>query len=148
MRYRSDEPESADSDEGDGRAMAVDYGRRHLGIAVSDPLRIIASPLRAVDIENPEHGINVVARLVRELNITDLVVGLPRCMRGEEGAMAMEVREWATRLGAVCGVPLHLVDERLTSAEAARVARSRRRRSRCDDIAAALVLRVFLESLR
>lgn len=130
------------------RVLAVDYGRKHLGIAVSDPLRIIASPLRTAEIANPDCGIKLVAQLVRELGVSELVVGLPRCMSGEEGAMALEVRTWASKLAAVCGVPVHLVDERLSSVEAATVAHLRRRRARSDDIAAALILRSFLEGRR
>jgi len=132
----------------DGRILAVDYGRKHLGIALSDPSRIIASPFRTVDIATPEQGIKVVAELAAEWGVTDLVVGLPRSLSGEEGMMALEVREWATRLSSRSGIPVHLVDERLSTVEAERVRHVARRRARSDDIAAALVLQVFLEGGR
>jgi putative Holliday junction resolvase len=128
--------------------MAIDYGRRHLGIALSDPSRVIASPLRTVDIATPEHGIKVAAALAVEWGVTDLVVGLPRRLCGEEGSMALEVRAWGARLNSASGIPVHFVDERLTTAEAEQVRHLTKRRMRSDDIAAALVLQVFLEGER
>jgi putative Holliday junction resolvase len=115
---------------------------------MSDPLRVIASPFRTVDIVNPDQGIRVVADLVQEWYATELVVGLPLSLSGDEGPMAFEVRQWAERLGSSCRLPVHLIDERLTSVEADRVSHVTGRRTRSDDIAAALLLQAYLEERR
>lgn len=125
--------------------MAVDYGRRHVGIALSDPSRTIASPLRTVDVRSTEQGVRVTAELAAAHGVTAIIVGLPRSLSGEEGPMAEEVRAWGMRVSRASGIPVHFVDERFTSREAEQIGRLRRRGSRADDIAAALVLRAFLD---
>ncbi len=132
-----------------GRVLAVDYGRRHAGIAISDPDRVIARPMAVIDFPTPERGVSLVAELASAWQVRDVVVGLPRKMDGSEGEMAHEVRAWATRLAEATGIPVHLVDERLTTVEAERIVPSRRgRRKRNDDVAAAILLRVFMDYLR
>lgn len=127
-----------------GRVMAIDYGRRYVGVAVSDPLRTIASPLLTVRVQGPREALGIVAQLVRRHEVSELVVGLPLGGEGEEGAMAQEVRRWAERLRRRCNLPVHLVDESLTSREAARTGVRRHRARREDHVAAALVLEDFL----
>ncbi len=154
---------------GVGRVMGVDYGRRHVGIALTDPNRVIASPLETLDVSGPEEAIEKIARLSEEHEIVEVVVGLPKSLNGEEGAMSEEVRVWSEKLGEITGLPIHLADERLTSREAEQTARevgkkSRRidrgrnkgkikgknkgRGERNDHIAASFVLRLFIESNR
>jgi putative Holliday junction resolvase len=129
-----------------GRILAVDYGRRHVGIALTDPARIIASPLRTLRVAGTDDAFEQIGRLVEEHHVTELVVGLPRSLSGDEGPMAEEVRGWALKLGQVTGLPVHLVDERLTSREVDRMLVSRKeRKRRTDHLAAALILRQFLE---
>jgi len=126
--------------------MAIDYGRRHVGIALTDPERIIASPYRTLSVSDSDDAVKQIMRLVAEQGVTELVVGLPKTLSGDEGPMAKEVREWVMRLADVIDLPVHWVDERLTSREIERIPVSRRnRRKRTDHLAAALILRQYLE---
>jgi putative Holliday junction resolvase len=136
-------------DELPGRVLAIDYGRRHVGIAMTDPERIIASPLRTLSVTSTGDAFEQIERLVEEHHVSELVVGLPRSLSGDEGPMAREVRAWALQLAETTGLPVHMVDERFTSREIAQLSASRRaRRRRNDHLAAALILQQFLECRR
>jgi putative Holliday junction resolvase len=104
--------------------MAIDWGDRRIGLAVSDPLRIIASPaghlLRRAGKRPP------IAKLIdraRELEVTEFVVGLPLDEAGEDTPRAAEVRTVALELERRTGMPVSLVDERYTTAAARRAVR-------------------------
>ena len=135
-----------------GRLLAVDYGRRRIGIAVSDPTRTIASPHSAIENGGePRQPPEQLLELVLEAGPVAIVVGIPIQMDGSEGEMAAEAREFGRRLGEASGVPVVGWDERLTSALAERALRKApagRRRDRkklLDTMAATLLLRTFLE---
>jgi putative Holliday junction resolvase len=116
---------------------------------MTDPERIIASPLQTLLVSSTDNAIEQIELLVEEHHVTELVVGLPRSLSGDEGPMAREVREWALKLGQVTGLPTHLVDERLTSREIERMPVSKRKqKQRTDHLAAALILQQFLEQVR
>lgn len=133
--------------------MAVDPGSRRVGIAVSDPTATIAQPLAAVPAEPAE---TLVARLVevaREQEATRLVVGLPRRLDGGHGPEAKAARALAGELRAASGLPVSLIDERLTSVAAERAllaggASRARRRELSDQVAAALILQSYLDGVR
>jgi putative Holliday junction resolvase len=132
-----------------GRIMAIDYGRRHIGIALTDPERIIASPYGTLSVSDADDAVEQIMRLAEEQGVTELVVGLPKTLSGDEGPMAKEVRGWVANLSEVSDLPIHWVDERLTSREIERIPVSRRkRRERTDHLAAALILRQYLEQIR
>jgi putative Holliday junction resolvase len=104
--------------------LAIDWGERRIGLAISDPLRMIASPaghlLRRAGKRPP------VAKLIdraRELEASEFVVGLPLDERGEDTARAAEVRAVAKELEKRTGFPVMLVDERYTTAAARRAVR-------------------------
>lgn len=132
--------------------MALDYGRRRIGIAASDPLRVVAQPRGVVLAGSPpvEPGEALLER-VRELEPTIIVVGVPLHMDGSEGEMATEAREFARRLGAATGIETVVRDERLTTVEAERMIRAldlpkRKREDRGlrDAMAAAVLLEDYL----
>jgi putative Holliday junction resolvase len=135
------------------RVMAVDPGSRRVGVAVSDPTGTIAQPLAALPAEPAE---TLVARLVdvaREQEATRLVVGLPRRLDGGQGPEAKAARALAGELRMASGLPVSLVDERLTSVAAERAllaggASRARRRELSDQVAAALILQSYLDSAR
>ena len=136
-----------------GRVLAIDYGRRRLGLAVSDPLRLTARPLATWNRSNRRHDLARLRRFCREQEISLVVVGWPLQLGGTPGEMASEASRFAERLRADLGVPVELFDERLSSWEAeqaltqaaSRKSRSHhRKRHRLDELAAAVILRDYL----
>jgi putative Holliday junction resolvase len=136
-----------------GRILGVDYGRRRVGIAVSDPLGIIA---RGVGVLARTPGLaGEVCRMAAGFGAGTVVVGMPFTLRGEKGEMALEVEAFIVELRRACGLAVVTVDERFTSATAAgtllemRVPKmKRRRKGTLDSMAAALILQDFLDNRR
>jgi len=138
------------------RTMAFDYGERRIGVAVSDPTRTIASPLTTLQRRAgkrppwPE-----IARLVAEQEVDEAVVGLPLDLAGEESEWTAEVRRFGDDLARRTGLPVGLIDERLTSVMANRAVRgmglkksAREQKERVDAAAAALILEAWLNRPR
>jgi putative Holliday junction resolvase len=135
------------------RILAVDWGARRIGLAVSDPLGVIASPLPTLEIRGEAQAVARVADTIRELEADAVVVGLPLTLSGERGESAAAAERFAARLGEACGVPVSLYDERLTSALAERRlretgTRTRGRKVRVDQGAAVALLEGWLARLR
>jgi len=131
------------------RVLAIDYGRRRMGLALSDELRVTAQPLMTLVRTNRPNDIHRLRQLCRERGVAQVVVGCPLAMSGEAGAMAEEVSRFAARLQKELGIPVDLQDERLTSWEAEQIAAEvKRKHSPLDDVAAAIVLREYLERRR
>jgi putative Holliday junction resolvase len=133
-----------------GRLIGLDYGRRRIGIAVSDPGRGIASPLAQYERVSPERDALYFRELVAEYDAVALVVGVPVHLSGAESAMAAEARRFGQWLAEVTGRPVHFWDERYTTAEAERYLQaaeltSRRRRQRRDMLAAQILLQAYLD---
>jgi len=135
-----------------GRVMALDYGKRRIGVALSDPLRIIARG--AGTIENSSALFNRLADLVRGENVVLVVVGMPYAPDGGVGSQGEEVLRFIGQLRATLGLPVETWDESRTSVDAARALRDggmkrkqRRQKARVDEMAARILLQEFLESL-
>lgn len=136
--------------------MALDYGRRRIGVAVSDPTATIASPHSAVDRRgDPDALPTALLDLLERLEPATVVVGVPRHMDGSEGEMVEEVRAFADSLREATGLPVEEWDERLTTAAAERALaeggaprNKRRERGRIDAMAATMLLRSYLASRR
>jgi putative Holliday junction resolvase len=135
-----------------GRVLAVDYGRRRIGLAISDELRLTAQPLAVFSRSNRANDLRRLRELCREHHIKQIVVGHPKHLSGAASEMAQEASRFAARLKKNLGLPVELVDERLTSWEAAQtVAQTHspaRRANSLDHLAAALILREFLDQSR
>ena len=136
-----------------GRLLGLDVGGRRIGVAVSDELGIMASPVRYV--ERGKNDRAAFRELVSRYGPVALVIGLPAGMSGREGPQAKDVRDYADTLGADLDLPIRYWDERLTTAMAERtlIAGGRRRdqrREEIDALAAAMMLQSYLdhESLR
>lgn len=137
-----------------GRVLAIDYGRRRLGLAISDPLRLTARPLATWIRSNRRHDFARLRRLCREQEVSLIVVGWPLQLAGIQGEMAGEAARFAERVRAELGIPAELIDERLSSWEAEQLAetasgksRARdRKKQRLDELAAAVILRDYLHS--
>jgi putative Holliday junction resolvase len=133
------------------RVMAVDPGEKRVGVAVSDPSGTIAQPLRWIPAQPASTLPQRLALLAKELEAKELVVGLPARLDGSEGPEARAARQLASQLRQVSGIPVVMVDERLTSvaAERALIAageRRARRRQLSDQVAAALLLQGHLDA--
>jgi putative Holliday junction resolvase len=134
------------------RTLGIDYGRVRLGLALSDPDGILASPLPTLSrSRRAREDFDHIARLAREHGVARIVVGLPLLMDGTDGTMANEATAFAGQVADRTNLPVDLFDERLTSSEAERamlegnLSRERRKRLR-DGLAAVLILQAYLET--
>ncbi len=133
-----------------GRILAVDYGRRRIGLAVSDELGLTAQPLTTLVRTNRRNDLRRLREIIRKHGVRHIVVGQPVHLDGTAGEMAGEAARFAARIERETGLPVALVDERLTSWEAEQVqaetkAGRRRGRGGVDQVAAAVILREYLE---
>ena len=134
-----------------GRILAIDYGSRRMGLAVSDPLGITAQGLETLERRNKRSDFARLERVLREQQVSEIVLGNPLHMSGEEGRQSQKVAEFAEELRRRFAVPVHLWDERLTSAEANRLLRDmelslEKRTLAVDRMAATLILQSFLQA--
>ena|SRR3989338_9233896 len=135
------------------RLLALDVGERRIGVALSDPLGITAQRLTVLERKDRAQDIEAILRLVKQHKVEELVVGLPLTMRGEKGAQAQKVLAFAQELRRQVGVPVELLDERLTTVQGTRAlietGTSRRARKQViDQVAAQLILQQFLDTKR
>lgn len=122
------------------RILALDAGEARCGCAVSDPTETLVTPLDVVSNPDTNRGLDTLARLVRDREIDQIVVGLPLTMRGEEGDQARWARSFARRLSRRVRVPVAMHDERLTTRQAERGGGE----APADSRAAAYLLEAFL----
>jgi len=133
------------------RYLALDVGSRRIGVAVSDELGLTAQPVLTLERRrNLREDLRSLARLCRRYDVAGIVVGNPLSLDGETTAQAAKAHAFATELGELAKLPIHLWDERLTSHEAHQIlyeaghARQSHRRL-VDQVAATLILQSFLE---
>jgi putative Holliday junction resolvase len=131
------------------RCLGIDYGTRRIGLSYGDELGV-ATPLLAILDAAPEKRWAALVAVIRQRRATDLVLGYPLNMDDTAGPKAKEAEALAGRLRKEFGLPVHLVDERLTSYEAeSTIAKSKRREVRAsgliDSRAATLILQDFLD---
>ena len=132
------------------RVLALDVGSKRIGIAISDPLGITAQGLKTLQRQNKQADFDYLANLVKQYEVAEVVVGFPLRMNGAEGAQAEKMTRFAEEARKRLQVPIHLWDERLTSAEANRLLREtemsiKRRAEVVDQMAAVLILQSWLE---
>lgn len=133
-----------------GAALGIDFGERRIGVALSDPERRLAVPWGVVERRSDRQAIGELAALARAEGATLLVAGEPRRLDGGAGEAARRARSFAERLARAARLPLVLVDEALSSAEAARRlgeagVEGRARRGRIDAVAAQILLQEALD---
>ena len=132
-----------------GRLLGIDAGERRVGLAVSDELQTIASPIPMITRGGKE--LDDLRDIVATYNISGLVIGLPTGMSGREGPQASDVREFAEAIAPVLDLDVSYWDERLTSVQAERSLIEaghgrKRRRDLIDSVAAAIMLQSFLDA--
>lgn len=134
------------------RVLALDHGTRRVGVAVSDELQMIAQPLEYIP---PEPFADFLARLkeiLREKEVSLILVGLPRNMDGSYGPAALKVQEFVAALKDAVTVPIKTWDERLTTVQAQKFliqgkVRREQRKQKVDKTAAAILLQSYLDGL-
>jgi putative Holliday junction resolvase len=131
------------------RCLGLDHGTRRIGLSYGDDLGV-ATPLPALAAPDPAKRWAGLAALLKERRVTDVVLGHPINMDGSSGPKAAEVEAFAVRIRSEFGLPVHLIDERLTSYEAeSTIEPSRRREVRksglIDSRAATIILQDFLD---
>jgi putative Holliday junction resolvase len=136
---------------GKGRILALDLGKKRIGLALSDPLGITAQGLPTLQRTNIRQALANLAHLIAEREVTLLLMGNPLHMSGDAGRQAAYVHEFAERLAEHTGVPLKYWDERLTTVEAHRVLRSsgigiEKRARAIDKLSAVILLESYLDS--
>jgi putative Holliday junction resolvase len=132
-----------------GRVLGLDVGSRRIGLAVSDPLGITAQGLDTLERRNKRHDFQYLRDVIRKYEVKEIVVGLPLRMSGEQGIQADKMQAFAEDLRKRFGLPVHLWDERLTSAEANRLLREtdlsiEKRGKAVDRMAAVLILQAWM----
>ncbi|HUA86013.1 MAG TPA: Holliday junction resolvase RuvX [Bryobacteraceae bacterium] len=135
---------------GEGRILALDLGKKRIGLAISDALGITAQGLPTLERTNIRADLDALARLIEQHAVTLLLIGNPLHMSGKEGRQTEFAREFADRLAKKTGREVRFWDERLTTVEAQRVLResgiSIEKRARAvDRLAAVILLESYLE---
>ena len=137
------------------RILGLDYGAKTVGVAVSDPLLLTAQPLETIG-RSSENKLRATVRrigeLITEYGVSEIVLGLPVMMSGEKGERAKLTESFAEMLEKRTGLPVHLVDERLTTVEADEIlyesgVPAGERKKVIDRIAAGLILQDYLNGL-
>jgi putative Holliday junction resolvase len=143
------------------RILALDYGRARIGLAIADAETALAQPIGTLDRINRNEDMRRLRELVREHGVKQIVVGLPLRLDGTRGDMAEEAARFGQRVHKQLGLPVEMVDERLTSWEAERLLEEHQGRTihtasrkkpkkenekpGVDAIAAALILKEYLD---
>ncbi|PYY07491.1 MAG: Holliday junction resolvase RuvX [Acidobacteria bacterium] len=132
------------------RVLGLDVGSKTIGVAVSDPLGITAQGLNTIRRKNKRLDFAQLDALIRQYQIAEIVVGYPLRMSGAEGTQAEKMQQFAQELRQRFALPVHLWDERLTSAEANRLLREsemsiKRRGEVVDRMAAVLILQGWMD---
>lgn len=133
------------------RILGLDVGSKRIGVAVSDPLGITAQGLETIQRQNKRLDFERLGQVISEYAIAEIVVGLPLRMSGSEGTQSEKMRHFADQLQRRFNLPVHLWDERLTSAQANRLLREtemsiQRRGQVVDQMAAVLILQSWMEA--
>ncbi len=132
------------------RVLAIDYGTVRVGIALSDPMRIIAAPYKTIQLESDAQVINEIIEIIREQSVKEIVLGLPLNLSGEDTIQTGKTRDFCRLLKESVDLPIIWQDERFTSKESESEIRKmglspKQGRKIVDQIAASLILRSYLQ---
>ena len=134
----------------EGRIIGIDYGKRRVGIAISDPLKLFSIPVGTFP---PKEALAVLSKIRDDKGLVEIVIGWPLTLDGEEGEATERVQRFINRLKkAYPGIPLHKMDERYSSRRAVSAlvdanvkVKARRQKGRIDSAAAAIILQDYLD---
>ncbi|MFB5190002.1 Holliday junction resolvase RuvX [Alicyclobacillus fastidiosus] len=133
------------------RILAVDYGERRVGLALSDPMGFLASALKVIQRQSDKQVAADIESVVREYEVEHIVLGHPITMAGEVGQKAQHVERFRALLANLVSVPVELFDERLTTVSAQRVlleadVSRKKRKEVVDAVAATILLQHYLDA--
>jgi len=134
------------------RILALDHGTKRIGVAVSDEMKMIASPLEYIFAEPFAEFLARLREILREKEVELVIIGMPRNMDGSYGPAALKVQEFVAVLKDAVAIPIKTLDERLTTVQAQRFliqgnVRREKRKEKVDKTAAAILLQSYLDSL-
>ncbi len=129
-----------------GRVLALDYGSKRTGVAMTDPSRTIVKAGETIPKANSSDGLATIAALVASEGVTRIVVGLPVGLSGDETKQTAQCRSFAARLARFVDVPVELHDERFTSKLADRTAAATGSGTSRDSLAASHLLQSWMEA--
>jgi len=132
------------------RFLGIDYGTVRIGLALSDPTGILASPLPFLENQSPQQVTTCLSELIQTHQIAGLVIGLPRNMDGTYGPSAQKVRDFIAQIQKSISLPITPIDERLTTAQASKQLSSiglnqKQLRKKVDSSSACLILQQYLD---
>ena len=133
-----------------GRILGFDYGRRRIGVSVSDPLGLTAQPLDTWKGLSRDEVMRRIETLKTQMGVEKVVVGLPLTLGGKKGRMAKEVEQFASQIETQIQIPVTLWDERLTTVQAHRIIhqadeKPSKNKDKVDRLAAVLLLQNYLD---
>ncbi|MFC2025044.1 Holliday junction resolvase RuvX [Chloroflexota bacterium] len=132
------------------RSLGLDIGDKRIGVALSDPGGILASPFTIIERKEERQALEAIIEIINQHQVEKIVVGLPRSMDGSLGNQAEKVETFVQTLCSLTEVPIEFRDERLTTVSAKRLmqaagTRKTKRKARDDAIAATLILQGYLD---
>jgi len=135
-----------------GRILGIDYGEKRIGLALSDPLGITAQPLETLHRTRIKEDLNHLKNLIRDHDVTRIVIGLPLNMNGSEGFMVDSTRAFSKELQEATSVEIIEIDERLTSHQAMQAldtasVKGRKKKKNIDAISAQIILQTYMNSM-
>jgi len=133
-----------------GRILGLDYGKKRIGVSISDPLGLSAQPVATWTERHMDRVIEKIDHLCRDASVSKIVIGLPLTLKGEMGQMAQKVERFRNRLTSRVNLPIVLWDERLTSVQATSILhkmgmKPSRDKEKVDRMAAVLILQNYLD---
>ncbi len=136
-----------------GRILAVDFGTKKMGLAMSDPMKITAQPFEVIEVISLKKTANRIAEIVREYQVEEVILGMPYTSTGEISRTGEDVTAFAEMLKKRINVPVKFIDERMTTMGARRVLdeagiKRKKHKKVIDKIAATYLLEGYLKSLR
>jgi len=132
------------------RYLGLDVGTKTIGVAISDKTGLIASPLKVIRFDDINQGIKEVIQILKEFEIAEIVIGLPKNMDNTEGFASKRSIEFENLLAKETEIQISFIDERLTSVEAEKILinnglRREKRKKQIDALAAVLILETYLK---
>ncbi|MCF7796675.1 MAG: Holliday junction resolvase RuvX [Lentisphaeria bacterium] len=137
----------------EGRILAIDPGGRRIGLALTDPLRIIASPYKTLVVRDEEDALKQLLEVIMDQEVVEIVIGLPVNTQRQDSAQTKRVRDFAEKLKSRVEIPLFLVDESFSSVEAERMLHNMGKKigddkGAVDRLAATVILEQYLAENR